>query len=276
MFPVQDLIMASRLALVRLYYLYYIAFPNDKKITKAIVGFVYSVGTIQTLVALHDFYKSFCVMDSSAVLFDDAVFNSFMWLTIPLSSTLVATVAQLFYAHRIYVLSRKKVVTAVVTILALAQLSFGLISTADFAHDIPGESPISGSMSAVGWGAAGMTCDLLITVYMFRFLTIQMGRSSKTTQALLTRIKRLLLETGLLTAVLATTYPLLLALVGNNTYAIPGLTLGKIYSNSILVLLNNRFTIVGGRNEPGFEFEADSYHLSELPRRESTGHGIQE
>lgn len=68
--------------------LYYIAFPNDRKVTKAIVGFVYSVGTIQTLVALHDFYKSFCVIDSSAVLFDDAVFNSFMWLTIPLSSTL--------------------------------------------------------------------------------------------------------------------------------------------------------------------------------------------
>jgi hypothetical protein len=50
---------------------------------------------------------------------------------------------------------------------------------------------------------------------------------------------------------------------------IPGLSLGKIYSNSMLVLLNNRFTIGGGRNEPTLEFEIQSYYLSDVPRRET-------
>jgi hypothetical protein len=52
-------------------------------------------------------------------------------------------------------------------------------------------------------------------------------------------------------------------------FAIPGLSLGKIYSNSMLVLLNNRFTIGCGRNEPTLEFEIQSYHLSDVHRRET-------
>lgn len=31
-------------------------------------------------------------------------------------------------------------------------------------------------------------------------------------------------------------------------YTIPGLSMSKVYSNSMLALLNNRVTIVGGRN----------------------------
>jgi hypothetical protein len=55
----------------------------------------------------------------------------------------------------------------------------------------------------------------------------------------------------------------------NIEYEIAGLSLGKIYSNSMLVLLNNRFTIGGGRNEPTLEFEIQSFHLSDVPRRET-------
>lgn len=123
-----------------------------------------------------------------------------------------------------------------------------------------------------------------------------MRRSSRTTQVLLTRIKRLLLETGIVTgeyfdflsafvpcthwfnhaAVVAIAYPLMMGFLPANAFFVPGLVLGKIYSNSILVLLNNRFTITGGRNEPAFEFEADSYGLSDITRRESAEDGIRE
>ncbi|XP_006459751.1 hypothetical protein AGABI2DRAFT_177567, partial [Agaricus bisporus var. bisporus H97] len=144
-----------------------------------------------------------------------------MWLTIPLSSSLIATVAQLFYAHRIYILSRKKAVTVIVILLALTQLSFGLTSAAYFHTNATLANAISSLLGAVLWGAAGMTCDLVIAVYMSWFLTIQMKRSSRTTQVLLTRIKRRLLETGLLTAAMATAYPLLGYLV-TNAFTIPG------------------------------------------------------
>ncbi|XP_006459761.1 hypothetical protein AGABI2DRAFT_116706 [Agaricus bisporus var. bisporus H97] len=189
---------------------------------------------------------------------------------------IVATVAQLFYAHRIYLLSRKKLVTGIVIILALGQLTSGIFSTMGFSYGTGLESLFSGAAGALAWGALGAAGDLFIAVYMSWFLTIQMRRSSRTTQVLLTRIKRLLLETGIVTAVVAIAYPLMMGFPSANAFFVPGLVLGKIYSNSILVLLNNRFTITGGRNEPAFEFEADSYGLSDIPRRESAEDGIRE
>ncbi|XP_006459765.1 hypothetical protein AGABI2DRAFT_116710 [Agaricus bisporus var. bisporus H97] len=188
-----------------------------------------------------------------------------------MSDEAVATVTQLFYAHRIYALSKTKVITGIVIILAVGQAGLGLASTM-LLLGIPG-SIVPASMPIFGWGPVGVVCDLVIAIYMSCFFTKQMRRSSRTMQVMVTRIKRLVLETGLLTAVVATAYPLLFAFLGHDEYIIPGLILGKVYSNSILVLLNNRFTIVGGRNEPIFEFEADSYHLSDLPRRESTQDG---
>ncbi|XP_006459755.1 hypothetical protein AGABI2DRAFT_142196 [Agaricus bisporus var. bisporus H97] len=238
--------------------LYYIAFPNDKKITKAIVAFVYSIDTAQTFLALYDFYQSFCVNKYSFILNQDN--TTHLWLTIPFTGTL-----SMYCDH-----------TTTIFFLGIPLNSSILIYTNLTVY--------------YGWGSVGMVCDLVIAVYMSWFLTKQMRRSpSRKTQVMVTRIKRLVLETGLLTAsvpraqcnpaaAFAATFTVLLVLTGHYaTFAIPGLTLGKLYSNSILVLLNNRFTIEGGRNEPAFEFEADSYHLSDLPtRREGAEHGIRE
>jgi hypothetical protein len=42
---------------------------------------------------------------------------------------------------------------------------------------------------------------------------------------------------------------------GLATFSLPGLMMSKVYSNSMLVLLNNRATIVNGRNAvESFEF----------------------
>lgn len=45
---------------------------------------------------------------------------------------------------------------------------------------------------------------------------------------------------------------------------IPGLSLGKLYGNSMLVLLNNRFTIQGGRNAQHPEFDIPSYRRPDI------------
>lgn len=117
-------------------------------------------------------------------------------------------------------------------------------------------------------------------------LSGQIQRTSRTTQVALTRLKRLLLETGLLTgeyipristsrphfkldsaAIMATVYVYVglatgAIFTGWNSFVIPGLSLGKIYGNSILVLLNNRFTIPEGRNAHHPEFDIPLYRGS--------------
>lgn len=71
--------------------LYYLAFPNDGRWTKAIVYFAYIIGTIQTGFALRDFYVLFCTSEVKLLMepwnFDTHRFG-FMWFTIPVGGAL--------------------------------------------------------------------------------------------------------------------------------------------------------------------------------------------
>jgi hypothetical protein len=81
--------------------IYYLSFPNDRRVTKATVIFVYGVGTIQTAFALRDFHTLFCIPWPQP---DPSPFAKtwtwrgfgYMWLTIPLSG---ASGALVFHLH---------------------------------------------------------------------------------------------------------------------------------------------------------------------------------
>ncbi|KAF9448369.1 hypothetical protein P691DRAFT_704986 [Macrolepiota fuliginosa MF-IS2] len=257
-------------------YLYYLAFPKDRWQVKLIVYFLYIVGTLQTAFALRDFYALFCTSAGSnelelVLLTESNALQEFgfIWFTVPVCSTLAAAVSQLFYAYRIYRLSSGKVVTAIICVLAVLQFTCGIISsaTAYGRHNLENTFGALGIfLNAIVWGTVGGFCDVLIAIYMFYFLSKQLSRLPRRTQVPLTKIKRLLLETGVLTAVMAINYTILSVFVNNNWYMIPGLSLSKLYSNSMLVLLNNRFTITGGRNTPPSDFDIVSYHHSDGSR----------
>lgn len=69
--------------------LYYLAFPNDRRLVKSIAYFVYIIGTLQTAFALRDFYTLFCTPATNNLNEDvDLRTFGFMWLTIPVSSAL--------------------------------------------------------------------------------------------------------------------------------------------------------------------------------------------
>ncbi|KAF9442446.1 hypothetical protein P691DRAFT_779402 [Macrolepiota fuliginosa MF-IS2] len=252
-------------------YLYYLAFPKDKWQVKSIVYFVYIVGAMQTAFALRDFYTLFCIEDTERVLLSTAFGPhrfGFMWFTVPVSSALVAVVAQLFYAHRIYTIFRGKVITIIVSILAILQFACGITSAAIVYN--PRGPDLSNLSSFVGrlvdgaaWGSVGAICDIVIAVYMSYSLSKQLARAPRTTQDLLTRIKRLVVETGIVTAAMAAAYVFTSIFAFEEPwYLIPGLSLSKLYSNSVLVLLNNRLTILGGRNAPHPESDVALYRRS--------------
>jgi hypothetical protein len=72
--------------------------------TKATVGFVYFVGTLQTGFALRDFYTLFGILEINDGLpsYDETSWNNlrafgFMWITIPLSGASGTLVFHLHY-----------------------------------------------------------------------------------------------------------------------------------------------------------------------------------
>ncbi|TFK33125.1 hypothetical protein BDQ12DRAFT_447194 [Crucibulum laeve] len=76
------------------------------------------------------------------------------------------------------------------------------------------------------------------------------GMSVKSTEARLTRILKLSVATGSLTAFFAVLdLSLFFGLHKEGGYfVIPCVSLGKLYSNSMMALLNSRIQIIGGRN----------------------------
>lgn len=69
------------------------------------------------------------------------------------------------------------------------------------------------------------------------------------TRTLISKIVRLVVETGILTSI-TTTVDLIVFMVlpGTSYHAAIALILAKLYSNSMLVILNSRLEIVGGRD----------------------------
>jgi hypothetical protein len=59
----------------------------------------------------------------------------------------------------------------------------------------------------------------------------------------------------------------------NGWYLLPGLSIDKLYSISMLVLLNNRFIILGGRNSLHPNFDIPSYRRSETEKSSGTNSG---
>ncbi|KAJ7265308.1 hypothetical protein C8J57DRAFT_1718468 [Mycena rebaudengoi] len=94
----------------------------------------------------------------------------------------------------------------------------------------------------VWWGASALS-DVMIAVCMTYYLSTH-DTVFRKTRALLSKLIRLTIETGSLTATMA--FVFYLAFPGMY-YTIPTLVLPKLYANSMMVVLNTRFQILGGR-----------------------------
>ncbi|KAF5363610.1 hypothetical protein D9756_000920 [Leucocoprinus leucothites] len=265
-------------------YLYYLAFPHDKRLTKAVVYFVYIAGMLQSAVALYDFYTLFCTADGNQWLEGKDVHRfGLMWLVLPVCGSLITAVVQLLYAHRIYTISASRLCAAIVAVLASLQFIIGIISAGlvyaprklEAVAPFPTFDEPGYILLLVGVVFEAI-CDTFIAIFMTSFILGQFRGASKSTQVLVTKSKRLVFETGIMTAVTAICYAVLSFLHKDHWYLIPGLALGKFSGTAMLVLLNNRFVILGGRNSPHPDFDIPSYRQSVVDTDNSPGvsHGI--
>ncbi|TFK32876.1 hypothetical protein BDQ12DRAFT_658665 [Crucibulum laeve] len=100
-------------------YMYYLAFPNDKPFIKRLVYDIFCMETIQSIVIARDTFVTFASGFGDPNAIADV---HLLWLTISLI-VIVACIVQLFYAFRIHVLSKKKVLPLIiVTVSTLASL----------------------------------------------------------------------------------------------------------------------------------------------------------
>ncbi|KAF7770851.1 hypothetical protein Agabi119p4_6825 [Agaricus bisporus var. burnettii] len=257
-------------------YTYYLSFPKDRALLKIAIVWVYLVGVAQTGLALVDLYIS-----SQAMFyrFRPHYFShphpDHLWLSVTALTAAVAIVIQSMYAHRIYLISEKRWLTIMIICMSVGQLASGILGAICYS----GTQSLSaivlntrvwkaggGYVCSIGfkwiWGPLNVICDLTITICMVTFLIKYRKRTMRhQTRSHLTNVVKIVVETGMATTILMVIYTVLLSLWSNAGlgitpwYSLPGLMMSKVYSNSMLVLLNNRATVVNGRNAmESFEF----------------------
>ncbi|KAJ7480972.1 hypothetical protein FB451DRAFT_1238903, partial [Mycena latifolia] len=223
-------------------YFYYQAFPDDRLSIKCLVYISYIAEVVQTSFLMYD---AFALISSG---FQDPEKVHFEWLDVPIISGIVAFIGQSFYAYRVHMLSQSWFIPILIVLLALTS-SVGAFLSGVFTFEAGTLRQTSDkAFAALGvWGGASAFTDIMIAVCMTYYLSKHDTGYHKT-RLLISKVIRLTIETGSLTAVVTMAASALFLFCPDRIYyTTPIALLPTLHANNILVGFNSRFQIVGGQ-----------------------------
>ncbi|KAF8633161.1 hypothetical protein AX17_004662 [Amanita inopinata Kibby_2008] len=244
-------------------YLYYLAFPRDRRWIKAVVYITYILETAQTFLLTRDLMAFVNVTNPRVVTKSGHLYHvdkvpQFSTIVIPSVDGLVALLSQGLYSHRIQVITKSTIITWIIRSLAVVQCGAAIFNslfwltvnqhTAKIA--LPGNSVwVPGFVSMTIWITGSAVCDVVITITMVWALS-RAKKTTNRTYAAIQGLIRLIIETGIATATVAVVSAISKYYTHSigNVYVDIQLFLSKLYANAILALLNNRISIADGRN----------------------------
>ncbi|KAJ7133833.1 hypothetical protein C8R46DRAFT_1139948 [Mycena filopes] len=240
-------------------YHYYGAFPKDRIMTKSLVYTLFVLELTQTGIMSYFAYTVFGAGYGNLDVFEKSALE---WFPVCILGSIIAGMVQLFYAYRLHAFSGSRIAGGLVTFLALVQIGSGIGQGVISKMLVDRSGLTSKPICVTIWLVSTALCDVLIAGFMSYYLKRGQVLSTQM-KSTIAQIVRYTIETGAITAVVAIvqlvvqhTKP-----VGNNYFETPSWTLGKLYSNNLLVLLNARAVTVGGRGyvtrDPGVTNEID-------------------
>ncbi|KAK1231963.1 hypothetical protein PQX77_004913 [Marasmius sp. AFHP31] len=217
---------------------------------KALVYGLLILDTVQTILITNDAFIKYG-LEFAQVEGLSKMRNA--WFSIPTISAINGTAVQLFFAYRISKLSESRILGALVAIMAVAGGAGGLAAGI--------QSRIINNLAQVAvkarteltiWLTISGACDVIIAICMTAILSRKRSGFNSATDDAITKIIRLTVETGSLTAILAIITVVLFFSFPNRSYwNVPIDVLGKLYSNNLMVILNRRIKISDGRTSNG-------------------------
>ncbi|KAF7360724.1 hypothetical protein MVEN_00804300 [Mycena venus] len=228
-------------------YIYHVNFPRDKRRLKALVYGIYLLDWAQTCSATYDAFRWF-VYDWGDI---PALFLRYSgFFNVPLLSSVIGAIVQasppgveltIFYGWRIWIFSRSKVMFVIVFILAVVQLGGGIATAYYMFIDASETSRAAHTIHSVGVRLGGSALvDIVISVSMTYYLLRCRAQALEHTTNAVTRLVRLTIETGTITVFAATLDLVFYLTEKNGLHQVSGVTLSKLYSNTLMVLFNNR------------------------------------
>ncbi|KAI0252213.1 hypothetical protein BJV78DRAFT_1203452 [Lactifluus subvellereus] len=254
-------------ALVVQVYVYSYNFPGDRRPIKLLVYGIFFTETLQTALSGADLYywfvSGFGNMNHLAAPYASA-------FDVPILGSVVSLTVQVFFAYRIWVMGAKKLWCQLLSLLIClcsvvdATAAFagvpirtyvGNSSMGDFSRSLrwyvpstfPAASPLANSSAAQTWLIGNTISDVLIASAMLYYLMLRRARDGHFSNHAIVRIVRLTIETNLVTTTVSLITTLIVAIFPEpqekSWYVCPTAIIGKLYSNTLLVSLNNRISI---------------------------------
>ncbi|QRW21583.1 hypothetical protein RhiXN_06572 [Rhizoctonia solani] len=204
-------------------YIYYLSFPNDSRVIKSLVYGLFFVDCVQTALTTHNAWHFLSKGWGDLRVLSDPGWS---WIAVPLLSGIVSSTVQLFFAWRIWVLSKSIPLAGLIVAIAIAQGLCAMYSVC-YLNDITQIATLF--PSATVWLGGSALCDFIITISMVTFLA-RASTGFSQTDSVITKLIRMTVETGL----------------KNNLHMIPALALAKLYTNTLLATFNSRSVAFGG------------------------------
>jgi len=161
-----------------------------------------------------------------------------------------ACVGHVFYAYRIFILSNSQSVPAFVICTCSISSVAAIITGVYFfqAGNITKLNNRKVSIAVGIWRGGSALCDIVIAICMTYYL-MRSNTGFRRTQIMVTKLIRLTVETGLVTAIGAIlNLVLFFAFRDQIFYSTIALIMPKLYANSVYMVLNSRIRIMGGRD----------------------------
>ncbi|KAH9038280.1 hypothetical protein EDB84DRAFT_1560397 [Lactarius hengduanensis] len=199
-------------------YVYSYNFPKDPRSLKFLAYFIFVLETVQTALTGADLYYWFVTGFGNVERLGNSHFTP---VDAPIMSAVSSLAVQGYFCYRIWMLmNRRSWICWIIAVNAVIQAG--------------AEMWLGSSL----WSISSAIADILIAVAMTLLLRRASGKFSN---FVLIRVIRLTVETNTLTASVAvTTLVLYVAFPHELYYVYTAFILGKLYSNTLLVSLNNR------------------------------------
>ncbi|ESK89765.1 hypothetical protein Moror_16827 [Moniliophthora roreri MCA 2997] len=159
-----------------------------------------------------------------------------------ITTTLISTPVQIFLAWRLYVITKSKILPIIGCCLSVCSLAGGmfLCSVVLSRRDMFNRSG-PGPAAAITWLVASSVTDVVITGGLVWALNSRRGGMKTPFDSYVTRVIRMSVQTGALTALaVCSDAVIFIAVQGGNYFFAWDLILSKLYTNSLLASLNAR------------------------------------
>ncbi|KAH9077842.1 hypothetical protein EDB83DRAFT_1523341 [Lactarius deliciosus] len=217
-------------------YVYSYNFPRDRRPLKSLVYFVFLLDTIQTALTGADIYYWFVAGFGNV----ERLWNPhFTPVNVPIIGAVISFIVQAYFCYRIWVLNKRSSwICWIIAVAAVTQSAGGIWASIKPLTVAKYAAP---KAAVYLWAISSALADILIAIAMTLLLRRASGNFSN---FVLIRVVRLTIETNALTAALVIATLVLYVTFPNRLYYIyPVELLGKVYSNTLLVSLNNRIYV---------------------------------